>query len=335
MSIESSITITAKGILDTGIASLDYRVCGGTIRQDIAGSGWHFIDDGVPGVSGHHPYGFGNVEPQADGKLKIYFAEQSVSMGSFMCGMDESFSASGLSAGASVASTYILLSLFAPFECRISGSTVVFGAYLSGSCTVDLSEVALGKITINHPTFTHPDSGPALNICQYDKVAGANEYIGLASSKVKTVIGSFGEIGGTITCTAGNITVAHGLVVAPTVTWDAVANHFVITHAIAQSVHDYGATACDFVTRPVVEIAGSTTLRVAVADASRTKYLGAVPPDCKFNFRRAGRAACSWPNTTRIQVNRGRLRVPCQDVGGSSSNIWLTATFAVADVPDA
>lgn len=319
----AEVSVSLQGIPDSGVA-MDMVTCGGVIRQTTAGSGWGLIVDAA-----HQPFGFSGVSEQEDGKLWVSFTRPAVTMGTFLVNVDEGYAGARLSVGASVGLDVAVLSFFAPFEVRLSGQIPAWGAYLPGSCTLDTSTAAQGFISITHKAMIHPDAnGPPVRISKYADTAQAFDYQDLTSSKTKTIVGSVGQIAGTVSVVNGVITVTSKLVVNPGCTWDG--SRFVITHPSMPDVFSPDVTPMNNTHSPWVESTAATVMNVAVKDNAGVRIVGATPPDCKFGFARAGQALCPWPAGTRIKIERGLVPVRCQDVSGGTSNLWLSATYAVA-----
>lgn len=335
--VSEIVALAVAGAPVRGDPAKKYRTFGGVIRQTSGGAGWAFIDD-----SGHTPIGLTSLTENVNGTLTVTTSFTALDVGTVAITPDEDYAAAGLTVGASVTDHSQILSFFAPFEARLSGTAVAWGNYISTTGAlfgVDVTNAGVdGTVVFTHPSITHVDSaGPAILVENYrpSGVGNGNADV-VVSNHVKTgfTLQAMERLSAKVaTNGSGVVTVTHELVTAPTATWNATSNQLEIAHMAAASPHAYTLQECTSNYRCIVASSSTSTLNVefySIVAGALTKYTGATAPaSTTFVFTRDGNVPGLWSSSNRLVVRRGLVPVRCQDVGGSG-NIWIAGTHSVA-----
>lgn len=318
-----------------GTIGKKYRAIGCVIRQDSAGSGWYFIDDG-----NHTPIGVASLAANPSGTLTLLYDFTASVVGTLNVTPDEGYAAVDLTIGASVSKDGATFSLYAPFEARMSNLGVAWGNYIttvSGEFSVDTSTALIdGKVVFTHPGITHTDSSGSITTVERYVLSGVTngnaEVVVSTQTKSGFTLQAMDPIAAKVAVDAsGAISVTHELVTAPAATWDSATNRLTISHALSTS--PYAFSVQEITSSYKVNVISSTgaALTVEFYNAAGVKYTGATaPPLMQFVFTRAGNAPSIWSASNRLLIRRGgKCKVRAQDVSGASSNFWIYGAMEV------
>lgn len=293
------------------------RVIAGTIRN--TGTGWEWISD-----ASHTPLGFNPTITIVNETLKIDYGFLATKVVSLIAVPDESFAIAGLRVGTSVALDNTLLSMFAPFNFRTSGTAVAAGNFLeSGVDFTTTFDINAGTCVVTHPTLSHVDSqGGAISI-QNTSLDGNQVVIPTDPSKTGFTLKYTHPVGGRINGTS--ITSEN---VGTTATWDNV-DTLTITHpACGASTQDVSLVAESSGHLPICTGSTATTITVQFRDYAGALYTGTTTP-AVFRYIRGGRAISKISGGTKLQVSRGLVKVRPSKVTSSNGNIWIYGVMEV------
>lgn len=148
-----------------GDSNKKYRILSFVIRQTTPGGGWVALDD-----SGHAPTGLDSIVVTGN-DLALNFNFTASKVGTFVVTPDETFTAQGVTVGASVGTSSAILSFFAPIGGVVSGLGVGYNTTL-GNVTSQI--VNTDSIVINHISTTHTNAaGQGVSLSKL----GTNSYL--------------------------------------------------------------------------------------------------------------------------------------------------------------
>ncbi len=304
-----------------------YRMAGCVIRQTGSGAGWNFIDD-----SGHAPTGFSAVALEGT-KVRLTHSFTADKITSFTATMDDSFTALGVSVGASVGTGITDLEFYAPLAGGITGSASqgILGSTGSSGDFSQVVDTAAGTIVVTHATQTHVSALGTPVVMGNVNNDNHGRWTVSGQSKVGFTLNYVSDLaalidGGSSTATTSNAGVS--------VVFDTTGGSegYVITHpATASSNLNVQATATPpsaatalYHTR--VESITTTTFKVAIFNAAGTRQTAA-SSSYDFMVRRMGDFPTSMPATTCGNVYRSAVPVDANELYNPSGNIWITADF--------
>lgn len=289
------------------------RRCKGVIRQSTPGGGWSFISD-----SGHSPLGFSPTITLSSGRIVLDYGFTGSKVIGGNVGVDEAYAAGGLVIGASIGTSSAIISLYAPFNMRISGTVAAWGSYLENGVDVTATfDVANGTLTVTHPGISHVDSNGGPTTFTRIGTVGNQDMALTSSSKTGFVANFVNPIYGRVNGAA--ITTVN---VGSSAAWNGT-DTLTITHASAgSSIADVSLTPEAATNIPICTGSTATTVTVQFRDYAGALVTGAASPGV-FRFMRGGNAISTISGTSKFQIGRGLCQVRAEYVADSGGNIWV------------
>ena len=301
-----------------------YQIVACVIRQDSMGSGWYVIND-----SGHEPIGLDGVTPltEADGKLTLHYNFTSNKIGALLVTPDERYASVPLTFGCSVGSNSAVMTIYHPFEARISGTSVAVPAYFGpeGDDWSVVIDIANGTYVFTHDTQTHSDSSgsPVTVSMDYNGTMGG---VGISlPSKSGFTLQAVNTIAGKVTAA---LAVISENAAVTSVVWDGIST-MTISHPTTSQAYDAQVVSQNPLFPAVVSTSGVGFIDIKFLDAvGGTVFTGASAP-AGVNYMRGEMTPSTIPGGLKAAIQRGPVKVNAANVAGGNSNLWVYGIFEV------